>query len=101
MRASLPRNEAERVATLKSLNILDTEPEKAFDELVQLAAMVCGTASALIGFIDESRQWYKAKTGVETTEIARELSFCSHTITSSEPLTYVSDARTDARFADN
>lgn len=101
MRASLPPNEEQRLLRLKALNILDSDPEQSFDDLVQLAASICGTSSALIGFIDEHRQWYKAKVGVESSEVARELSFCSHALLQPNSLTYVSDARTDSRFADN
>ncbi|WP_337842554.1 PAS domain S-box protein [Rheinheimera sp.] len=101
MRASLPPNEEQRLLSLKALHILDTDPEQSFDDLVQLAAYVCGTAYALIGFIDEHRQWYKAKLGVEHSEVERELSFCSHALLRPTELTYVSDARHDPRFADN
>ena len=48
MNAPLPENEAERLAVLRDLRILDTAPEPAFDELVALAAEICQTPVALV-----------------------------------------------------
>ena len=61
--APLPIDEARRLATLRACDILDTEPEQAFDELVALAVHITGAPIALIGLVDESRQWFKAKIG--------------------------------------
>ena len=92
-----PTNETDRLRALKQLQILDTEAEKDFDDLVRLASLICNTKMSLIGLIDENRQWYKAKVGVEDTEVSRELSFCSHAI-HSDQIMQVPDATKDDRF---
>lgn len=101
MRAAFPSNETERLATLYSLNILDTPPEAAFDALVQLASHICQTPCAVLTLIDRDRQWFKTKIGFDHQETPREISFCSHSILEPNELTYVSDATQDPRFADN
>lgn len=95
-----PRNEAARLAYLRSLQVLDTEPEEACDDLVRIAAEVCGTPIALISLIDEARQWFKSKIGIDAKETEREIAFCSHTILQHDVMV-VEDATADPRFADN
>jgi hypothetical protein len=55
--------QSDRLAALKSYRILDTPPEAAFDDLVRLAARACAAPIALIGFVEERRQWFKAEMG--------------------------------------
>lgn len=99
-KAPLPPDESGRLAALEEASILDTMPEKTFDDIVTIASLVCGTPMAVIGLIDRDRQWYKAKTGVDSDQVARELSFCVHTILQDDVLE-VNDARRDPRFSDN
>lgn len=93
-------NEILRLQTLKALNILDTESEQDFDELVSLASAICGTPISLVTLIDENRQWFKAKKGLMINETPREIAFCNHAIGSDE-LFVVSDAESDERFKNN
>lgn len=95
-----PRNEAERIADLHALRILDTPPEERFDEIVQLAAAVLDAPIAYIALVDSARQWFKAKCGVRPDQTGRDISFCGHAILQDEPL-IVPDATRDARFSDN
>lgn len=97
----LPENEEERLAALKSYNILDTAEEQDFDELTILASAICQTPIALISLVDDKRQWFKSHTGVPQTETAKELSFCAHTIVAAKDIMVVNDATRDERFADN
>ena len=100
MSTPVPPNEAERLQALKSYDVLDTPPEKVFDDLARLAAGICGTESALVSLVDKTRQWFKAKVGWDASETSREVAFCSHTILSSDVL-IVPDALKDERFARN
>jgi signal transduction histidine kinase len=100
MKAPLPFNETDRLAALYSLNVLDSAPEKDFDDIVSLASTVCGVPMSLVCLVDADRQWFKARTGTDLTETTRDLSFCAHTILGKD-LLVVPDAREDARFADN
>ena len=100
MTAALPENEAKRLAALRRLELLDTRPEPEFDELVSLAAAICGTPISLVTLLDERRQWFKAAVGLEVKETPREVAFCAHSILQSD-LFVVEDAQNDERFADN
>lgn len=92
--------ESARLAALRSYRILDTEPEKCFDDLVLLAAQVCGTPIAAITLIDSHRQWFKSKLGFDVAETPRDVAFCDHAIRQTETLT-VPDATADERFRNN
>jgi anti-sigma regulatory factor (Ser/Thr protein kinase) len=92
--------EVERPAALKRYRILDTQPEKAFDDLTLLASYICGTPIALITLLDAERQWFKSRVGLTATETSRSLSFCTHAI--KQPNLYiVQDATRHETFKDN
>jgi anti-sigma regulatory factor (Ser/Thr protein kinase) len=92
--------EAERLATLRQYRILDTKPEKAFDDLTLLAVQIFRVPVALISLIDEDRQWFKSRVGLTVTETHRSVAFCAHAI--QQPgLFVVPDASRDERFRDN
>ena len=92
--------EAERIAALHRYRILDTDPERGFDDLALLASHICATPMALITLVDEDRQWFKARVGVSISETSRAISFCSHAIEQRD-IFVVHDATKDARFHDN
>jgi len=98
--APLPAQEVQRLAALRRYGILDTPPEPAFDDLARLAAQISGTPISLITLLDENRQWFKSRVGLDLTETPREVSFCSHAILQ-EDLFVVEDATSDERFSDN
>ncbi|WP_237169937.1 GGDEF domain-containing protein [Pandoraea faecigallinarum] len=93
-------DEAERLAALRRYEILDTPPEPAFERIVRLASYVMGVPISLISLIDESRQWFKSKRGINATQTPRSMAFCTHAILGDDVLV-VPDARADRRFADN
>jgi PAS domain S-box-containing protein len=95
-----PTEESDRLAALARYAILDTTAEDAFDELVQLASTICGAPIALVSLVDATRQWFKARVGLDVSQTPREISFCTHAIRQHD-LFIVHDARTDPRFADN
>lgn len=93
-------NDAARVAALQKYDILDSEPEKAFDDLALLASYVCKTPIALISLVDEDRQWFKAKVGVSISETPRDIAFCSLAIQQPDVFV-VPDTLQDERFRNN
>ncbi len=100
MTDQLEQRERDRLAALHSFSILDSIPEQGFDDIVELAAMVCDTPVAQISFIDVDRQWIKASIGIPAQEAPRAYSFCAHTLVSGQPV-LVPDAKQDPRFQDN
>jgi diguanylate cyclase (GGDEF)-like protein/PAS domain S-box-containing protein len=93
--------EAERLAALERLAILDTEPEEAYDDLVMLASEICGTPIALVSLVGRDRQWFKALEGFDIRETSRDVAFCAHAIVRPDGPMVVPDATRDPRFADN
>lgn len=96
-----PTDETARLAALEELEILDTLPEQAYDDITFLASQLCETPVSLISFVDADRQWFKSRVGLDATETDRELAFCAHAILEPNDLMIVPDARQDSRFADN
>src|ERR1017187_10234802 len=100
MKAPLPTNEAERLAALKEYHILDTGTEQSYDDITTLAAHICEVPIAMISLVDEVRQWFKSRLGVEQQQTPREVAFCAHAILQNEPF-IVRDATRDRRLADS
>lgn len=98
MRAPLPAREPERLQALRDYAVLDTPPELAYDDLAFLAAEVCGTPTALVTFVDDRREWYKARWGMVARELDRDVSFCAHAILQRDVMV-VPDTTADPRFA--
>lgn len=99
--APLPLDEARRIQALDHLHILDSLPEQAFDDIVELASVVCGTPIALVSLIDDQRQWFKACVGLSVRETHRDEAFCAYAILEPDQLLIVEDAALDERFASN
>ena len=99
--ADLPPDEEARLRALRELELLDTEPEAEFDELVRRAAAATDAPIAVITLVDEARQWFKARVNLEMESSDRDVSFCAHAILTPDDLTIVPDTLEDERFNDN
>ncbi len=96
-----PEAENRRLARLRLLAVMDSEPEPIFDALARAASTICGTPISLVSLLDDRRQWFKANVGLEgVAETERDFAFCAHAIKGAEPMV-VGDARLDARFKTN
>ncbi len=101
MKADLPKNEQSRLQALQRYRILDTLPEKAYDDITLLASKMCSTPIALVSLIDSDRQWFKSKQGLDVSETHRDHAFCAHAIHHPKNLLIVPDTHQDKRFTDN
>lgn len=96
MKRRSKQQEVERLAALARYNILDTLPEPAYDDVVEIASCIAGTPVALIGLLDEEdRQWFKAKLGVEADHVPRHKTFCNRLIDHPDQVLVVPDTRED------
>jgi GAF domain-containing protein len=100
MNTPLSNNERRRLEVLWEYDILDTPPEQSLDDLTALACFICDAPIALISMVDEHRQWFKSRIGMDQTETARDISFCTHAIQQSKVMV-VPDAWKDPRFLHN
>jgi PAS domain S-box-containing protein len=92
--------EVDRLAALRGYGILDTEQETAFDDIAELAAHVLQAPIAVVNFIAEGRQWFKAEIGIGARELPLDVSICRHAILGGD-LLVVPDLTADPRFACN
>lgn len=97
----IPENEADRLADLYAYEILDSDLEEPFEDIVAIAAFICGTRWARVNFVDAQRQWTKAVLGMSSDDTLREFAFCPHTIVAPDGVMVVNDAARDERFRDN
>ena len=95
----LAEQEFVRLKKLADCGVLDTKPEAAFDAAVEAASLMCQTPISLISFVDEGRQWFKARVGLDIAETPRSASFCSHAICHPDETFVIQDTHLDARFA--
>ena len=80
---------------------MDSLPEQLFDDITNLAANICGTPIALISLVDEKRQWFKSRVGLDATETHRDAAFCAHAILQPNDVMVIEDATRDHRFRSN
>jgi diguanylate cyclase (GGDEF)-like protein len=96
----IPEDEKARLETLRTLKLLDTEPEERFDRLTRLARRMFGVPISLVSLVDGDRQWFKSRQGLDLTETPRDISFCGHAILQDDAFV-VENALKDERFFDN
>lgn len=100
MQADPHPHQAERIASLRSYGILDTDREADFDDIVELASQICGTPISVVNLIDQDRQWFKAEVGLGVRETPIESSICAHAILESD-FVEIPDTLADRRMAGN
>lgn len=100
MNLAFSSDERMRIEALQQYHILDTAPERQFDDLTQLIAGICETPMAIITLLDAERQWFKSRIGIGVSETAREIAFCNFAIQQRD-LFIVRDSHQDPRFIDN
>ncbi len=93
-------SESARLAKLADYGVLDTPPEKDFDDIAAAAARLFNLPMSAVSLIDSDRQWFKARYGIGATETPRSQAFCAHAINGND-LFVVTDAPADPRFSDN
>ena len=96
----MPINEKQRLQALHDYHILDTPNEEEFDYITEIASIICDVPISLISLIDNNRQWFKSKIGLDVSETSRELAFCQYAIMTPDILE-VEDATKDERFRNN
>ncbi|MBL0882138.1 MAG: GAF domain-containing sensor histidine kinase [Chitinophagaceae bacterium] len=99
--APIPVSEQERLQELMRYEVLYTQYEEDFDQIVQLASAICKTPISTITLLDYKKQWFKAKIGIDNSEGDRDISFCGHAIAQDQSIMIVNDALEDQRFIDN
>ena len=97
----LPWNEEKRVDALARYGVLDTEPERAFDDIAKLASIVCQTPIAVVNLIARDRQWFKSEVGLGVKSTPLETSLCAQVLLEGRDLVVVKDTTKDERFACN
>ncbi|MEI6522196.1 MAG: GAF domain-containing sensor histidine kinase [Bacteroidota bacterium] len=98
---SFHKEELERLNSLRSYLVLDSESDKEIDCLTELASEICETPISLVSLVDSDRQWFKSKVGLQASETSRDIAFCAHAIVQSEEMFIIEDATKDDRFFDN
>ncbi|MGM8930742.1 GAF domain-containing protein [Salinicola halophyticus] len=96
----IPRQEAERLIALRGLQLLDSNADKGFDRLTELATKIFELPMSMITLIDEDRQWFKSHQGLKVCETPRRISFCGHVVADGQPMV-INNALRDPRFSDN
>lgn len=100
MSSPLRANEGDRLAALRALEILGSEPEPALDAICRTAQRLFGVPITLVSLVDEDKQWFKARCGLDVEETPRDVSFCAHAVLDDDVFV-VEDATRDPRFSRN
>jgi len=99
----IPKNEQGRLQILKQTKILDSNTDdEEYDRFTLLAARIFKVPICLLSIIDVSRQWFKSRVGLKSSQTHRDIAFCAYTILEESPdVMVVLDATKDPRFATN
>jgi diguanylate cyclase (GGDEF)-like protein len=101
MECPIPENETQRLAAVRSYDILDSPPEMDFDALARVAAYSFHTPVAVVGLMDSDRLWFKSRLGLDVPQLDRQIAFCAHAVMQPGKVLVIEDLLQDARFKDN
>jgi signal transduction histidine kinase len=90
-----------KIKALIETDLLDSEPEKMFDDIAEIASKICEMPIALLSLLDIDRQFFKSNLGINLKEAPIEQSFCKIAFQNPGEILIVEDARLDARFKNN
>ena len=88
---SVKRKDPDRLAALRSAMILDSSPERAFDDMARLLSTTLDAPIALVNLLDEDRDWFKAHVGTELNQSDAATSLCEVFFTNDADLIVVPD----------
>ncbi len=98
--SQIEHNESARLNVLYNSKLLDTPSSIVLNTLLKMAQKIFGVNIVLVTLVDEKRQWFKAKVGLDISETPRDISFCTHTIEQDMPM-IIADTVLDERFVNN
>lgn len=101
LKPEIPKNENQRLKEIQRYNLTDELSDESMESIVEIASQICKMPISLITIIDQDKQFFKAKKGIEGTQTSRDISFCAHSINKPDELMIVPDAYKDERFSDN
>ena len=95
------RNDPARLAQLRRLLILDSSPERAFDDIARLLATAFKVPITIVNLLDADRDWFKACIGLPQTESPVATSFCEAFFDSGDDVIVAEDTAVDTRFREH
>lgn len=97
----LARKNSDRLDELRRLLLLDSQPEPQFDQIAQRLGSALGTPMVMINLLDEHRDWFKARVGIEFAESSAQRSMCNIFFETQDDVVLVTDTLSDPRFSEH
>ena len=98
--SALPLNENLRLQALYDLSVWERSGDLFYQDITDLASTLCGCKMAMVSLVEHAKVRFFAKSGLDITEIPKNISFCSHTVIGDKPM-IVNDTLEDKRFQNN
>lgn len=101
IKPEMPENESDRLREIYKYKLTEKLSDENLESIVEIASEICKMPISLISIVDENRQFFQVKRGLDASETPRDVSFCGHAINKPDELMIVPDATKDVRFMDN
>lgn len=101
IKPEIPENENDRIREIYKYKLTEELSDENLESIVEIASEICKMPISLISIVDENRQFFQVKRGLDASETPRDISFCGHAINKPDELMIVTDATKDIRFKDN